>query len=47
MSRYGVAEVFIDFAEELKTYGNHSDVFNSLKPWYVMLKFETKIHRLE
>ena len=30
-----------------KTYGNQSDVFDSLKPWYVMLTFETKIHQLE
>ena len=28
-------------------YGNQSDVFDSLKPSYVMLTFETKIHRLE
>ena len=30
-----------------QTYGNQSDVFNSQKPSYVMLTFETKIHRLE
>ena len=30
-----------------QTYGNQSDVLNSQKPSYVMLTFETKIHRLE
>ena len=30
-----------------QTHGNNSDVFDSLKPWYVMLTFETKILRLE
>ena len=35
------------FAEEAQTYENRSDVFNSLKRSYVMLTFETKIHRLE
>ena len=29
------------------TYGNQSDVFNSQKLSYVMLTFETRIHRLE
>ena len=43
---YGAAEDFIDFSEELKKYGNQSDGFNSQKPTYVMLTFETKIHRL-
>ena len=48
ISGYGAAEVFIYFAEELKqTHGSQSDVFNSQKPSYVMLTFETKIHRLE
>ena len=40
-------EVFIDFAEELKRTEAKSDVFDSQKPSYVMLTFETKIHRLE
>ena len=30
-----------------QTYGSQSDVFDSLKPCYVMLTFETRIHRLE
>ena len=45
-SGYGAAEVFIDFAEELnQAHGNQSDVFDSLKLWYVTLTFEIKIHR--
>ena len=44
---FRTAEVFIDFAEELKTYWSQSDVFDSPKPCYVTLTFETKIHRLE
>ena len=35
------------FYGRAQTYGNQSDVFNSLKPWYVILTFETKTHRLE
>ena len=35
------------FCGRAQTYGTQSDVFNSRKPWYVMLTFETKIHRLE
>ena len=35
------------FCGRAQTYGSQSDVFDSLKPWYVMLAFETKIHRLE
>ena len=34
------------FCGSAQTYGNQSDVFDSLKPWYVMVTFETKIHRL-
>ena len=30
-----------------QTYWSQADVFDSLKPCYVMLTFETKIHRLE
>ena len=30
-----------------QTRGHQSDVFNALKPWFVMLTFETKIHRVE
>ena len=35
------------FCGRRQTYGKQSDVFNSLKPSYVMLTCETKIHRLE
>ena len=35
------------FCGRAQTYGSQSDVFDSLKPCHVMLKFETKIHRLE
>ena len=28
-----------------RTYGNQSDVFDSMKPSYIILTFETKIHR--
>ena len=35
------------FCGRAQTYGNKSDVFNSHNPSYVMLTFETKIHRLE
>ena len=35
------------FCGRAQTHGNQSDVFDSLKPSYVMLTFETKIHRLE
>ena len=35
------------FCGRAQTYGNQSDVFNSQMPSYVMLTFETKIHRLE
>ena len=35
------------FCGRAQTCGNQSDVVNSLKPSYVMLTFETKIHRLE
>ena len=47
VSRYGAVVVFIDFADELKHTEAKSDVFNSPKPCYVMLTFETRIHRLE
>ena len=35
------------FDGRAQTYENRSDVFDSQKPSYVMLTFETKIHRLE
>ena len=35
------------FHGRAQKYGNQSDVLNSQKPSYVMLTFETKIHRLE
>ena len=35
------------FCGRAQTYGNQSDVFNSQKPSYVMLTFETKILRSE
>ena len=35
------------FCGRAQTYGNQSDVFNSPKRSYVMLTFETRIHRLE
>ena len=44
---YGAAEVFHDFAEELKHTESQSDVKNSRKPCYVMLTFETNILRSE
>ena len=47
MSRCGAAEVFIDLAEELKHTETNPMCSNSLKPCYVMLTFETRIHRLE
>ena len=42
MSRYGAAEVFIDFAEELK----HTEA-NPMCSMHVTQTFETRIHRLE
>ena len=39
---YGAAEVFIYFTEELRHTENRSDVFDSLKPCYVMLTFENQ-----
>ena len=47
ISRYGAAEIFIDFAGRAQTCWSQSDVFDSLKPWYVTPAFETRIHRLE
>ena len=35
------------FCGRARTYWNQSDVFDSLKSWYVMLTFETRIHRSE
>ena len=35
------------FCGRAQTYWSQSDVFDSLKPCYVMLTFETKIHHLE
>ena len=35
------------FCGRAQTYWSQSDVFDSLKPCYVMLKFETRIHRSE
>ena len=35
------------FCGRAQTYWSQSDVFDSPKPCYVMLTFETKIHRLE
>ena len=35
------------FCGRAQTYWNQSDVFDSLKQCYVMLTFETRIHRLE
>ena len=35
------------FCGRAQTYWSQSDVFDSLKPCYVMLTFETEIHRLE
>ena len=35
------------FCAREQTYWNQSDVFDSLKPCYVMLTFETRIHRSE
>ena len=35
------------FCGRAQTYWSQSDVFNSLKPCYVMLSFETRIRRLE
>ena len=46
ISRCGTAEVFIHrCCGRAQTYGHQSDVFNALKPWFVMLTFETKILR--
>ena len=43
LAGYGAAEVFTDLAEELKhTEATH--VFDSRKPCYVMVTFETRIH---
>ena len=48
ISGYGGAEVCIDFAEELThTETNPMCSIDSLTPRYVMLTFETRIHRLE
>ena len=47
MSGYGATEVLIDFFGRAQTYGNQYDAFDSPKPCYVMVTFETKIHRLE
>ena len=47
ISRYGAAEVFIEFYGRAQTYWSQTDVFDSVKPSYVMLTFETKIHRWE
>ena len=46
-SGYGAAEVFIDFAEELKHTEANSMCSFTKKSSYVMLTFETKIIRLE
>ena len=35
------------FCGRAQTYWKQSDVFDSIKPWYIMLTFETRIHRLE
>ena len=35
------------FYGRAQTYWNQSDMFDSQKPWYVMLTFETRVHRLE
>ena len=45
--RYGAAEVFIDFTEELKHTETNPMYKNHKSRRYVMLTFETKIHRLE
>ena len=42
---YGAADVYNDFAEGALTYWSQSDVFDSLKPCYVMLTVETEILR--
>ena len=47
ISGYGAAEVFIDFAEELKHTENNPMCKNSQMPSCVTLTFETKNHRLE
>ena len=47
MSRYGSAEGLQRFCGRAQTYGNQSGVYDSAKPCYVTLTFETKIHRLE
>ena len=45
VSGYGAAEIFIDFADELKHIEAKTYVFNSQKQCYVMPTFETKNHR--
>ena len=47
ISGHGAAEVFTDFAEELKHTETNPMCKIHRKPSYVMLTFETKIHRLE
>ena len=47
ISGYGAAKSLQRICGRAQTHGNQSDVFNSQKPCYVMLSFETKIHRLE
>ena len=47
ISGYGGAEVFIDFCGIAQTYGNQSDVLNSLKLYCAKPTVETKIHRFE
>ena len=44
---YGAAEGFIDFTEELRHAETNPTCKTHEKPSYVMLTFETKIHRLE
>ena len=47
LSRYGAAEVYNDFAEELKHAEANPICSIHKKPCYVTLTFETRIHRLE
>ena len=47
ISGYGAAEVFIDFAEEFRHTETNPMCYIHKKHLYVMLTFETKIHRLE
>ena len=47
MSRYRAAEVLIDFVEDLTHTETNPMCKNHKKPTYIMLTFETKIHRLE